>query len=136
MGEAQHSRQVVEALTTLDGCYDNLKIVVENYGLVYDIPTRKISAHIERLDGSRPQYLYQILLAVARLKQPSKAMVIKTMRAGIRSAINAIDHLYQHGYLVKVPKPRIIKPFGKYKIDTGYELSEKGKRALYNILFG
>lgn len=88
------------------------------------------------LHRSRPKYLYQILLAVARLKEPSKAMVIRAMGSDTSSALQAIDHLHSVGYLRSVDKPRLIKPFGKYKIDKGYELTDKGCEALCTIILG
>lgn len=135
MGKAQEVQEELMAVTTAEEANNSVKGLLDNYGRVYDVKGSKISLYIPLLPGSRPRYLYQIMLAVARLKQPSKSNVVSSMRAGRTSALNAIDHLYQHGYLRKVPKPRIIKPFGKYKIDTGYELTEKGMRTLYNILF-
>lgn len=132
----KEQNQGVEAVTTLAGRYDSIKPMIVTYGRLYDISREVISAHMPVLYGARPKYLYQILLAVARLKQPSKAMVIHTLCADKGSALQAIDHLHSVGYLRSVDKPRLIKPFRKYKIDKGYELTDRGWQALCAIILG
>ena len=124
----------LEGVTTVPERYASMKTMIDNYGKLYDVPVRVISEYLPSLPGARTKYLYQILLAVARLKEPSKAKVIQTLCAGNRSALQAIDHLEQCGYIRAVDKPRLIKPFGKYKIDTGYVITSQGLQALQQII--
>lgn len=82
----------------------------------------------------KPRYLYKVLLAVIGLDRPTKFRVSKRMGISNDCCSKNIDYLFEAGYLLQVKRARLIIPFQKYKQDTGYKLSVKGKAAIYAII--
>jgi hypothetical protein len=97
-------------------------------------PIPLIKRYIEVSTGYKPRYLYRMLLAVKSLNRPTKQMIFDFMLISRTSGIKTVDYLFVMGYLEKTNRKRLIRTFGKYKVDTAYKLSLKGHYVLYSIL--
>jgi|ERR1700761_4279548 len=71
-----------------------------------------------------------ILVCLNELKIGSKSNVVVSTKRDPEFIGKAVDCLYEAGYLVKVGRARLIKPFKRHKIDTHYSLSEKGMKTV------
>jgi hypothetical protein len=93
-----------------------------------------IKSYIEAPSYLKVRYLYKILLCIASLDRPSKARITDRMGISDKGVAKNVDYLYTYGYITKVKRSRLIIPFQKYKFDTGYKLSVKGRSAIYGII--
>lgn len=126
--------QFVEEVTTPTPQDELIKRAITDYFLITNITTSKIRGCMPIPKGYRVRYAFKVLIAIQGLKRPSKTNLVNYMSAGTTSLIKMVDWLYAEGYIKDVPKPRLIKPFQKYKVDKGYILTDKGKQCLYKII--
>ena len=114
-----------------------LNAIVLHHVNILTLPIAKIKPYMPLSKGYRVKYLLSILMSVKGLKRAvTKAILINDLSYHGPSLIKSVDYLFKVGYLAKRGKPRLIVPFQKYKIDTGYVITEKGNEVLRKILLG
>lgn len=105
-----------------------------SYSKVYFIPKPIISLYIPFKPGLRVRTTFNILVIVKLLKMPTRAGILHFGNLGQESTGMAIRYLVDLGLIRKCGKPRLIKPFQKIKVDTGYTITVKGENVIRRIL--
>lgn len=134
MGQAAKQGGGIGEVTPLTRREREILTLINSYARVLSINTAIIKPCMDISLGYRYKYLFQLMLTVNGLINPSKSNIIEAVGYCRGSCIRSIDYLHSIGYLRQVPKPRLIKPFQKYKVDNGYQLTDKGREVLYKII--
>jgi hypothetical protein len=71
-----------------------------------------------------------ILGGLYGLKNGTKSDIVRYTGKNSDTINKNVDILFNHGYVVKVPRLRLLKPMNKHTVDTAYQLSEKGEKFL------
>lgn len=108
--------------------------VLNSHAIIEYAKISLLKKYIECERGYRVKYLYKILLCIKALDRPTKTGVCDRIGLSPHYGIKSVDYLFTKGYITKVKRARLIIPFQKYKQDTGYKLSVKGKAAIYAII--
>lgn len=135
MGQAQRVEYTeIEGITTPIDPDAKLNAIIHRHVSLLIIPIGKIKPYMPSSKGFRVKYLFSVLLSIAGLIRPTKSTLIYDLSYHTGSLIKAVDYLELHGMIKGVKKSRLIIPFGKYKIDKGYVITEKGKNVLRKVL--
>ena len=122
------------AVTTNNSIDKSIDTVILDYLTVCSLTTKQIERFVPRIDGIRTKYTFHLLLVLYRLKRANKTNVVRLYNSGDRSVSFGIDQLHHMGYLKMVDTPRLIIPFGAYKIDKAYIVTAKGKKLINDVI--
>ncbi|WP_295655754.1 hypothetical protein [uncultured Mucilaginibacter sp.] len=93
-----------------------------------------IEPYIPRRTGLRNTFAFQYLLNInvnPRLTKTAYANMFNTCR---HSTCHVIDYLKELGLVYELGKPRLIKPFQRFKVDTAYNITTKGSKVITGVL--
>jgi len=121
-------------VTTYNSIDLAMKVTLDCYFEAHIVNNVILSRYIERSPVIGVRSCYKTMLALRALNKPTKRQV--RVSIGINDLVlnKAVEHLLQIGYILPVERPRLIKPFGKYKVEKAYIISPKGEQALVNIV--
>lgn len=93
-----------------------------------------INLHIPQKAGIRNTFTFQCLLNINLAPQLTKTAYANSFNKCKQSTYLAIDYLKELGLVSELGKPRLIKPFQRFKIDTVYAITPKGSKIITEIL--
>lgn len=125
-----------EYVTTITTYCNDIQTLLTAYSRVAFIPAAVITKHIPYNERLRVKTSFNILVIVKLLGSPSRAAILQHGMLGIGSTQYALAYLVRLGFIRTCGKPRLIKPFQRYKIDTGYVITPLGEKTIIAILSG
>jgi hypothetical protein len=93
-----------------------------------------LNPYIPRRPGLRNTFVFTCLLNIYVSPRLTKTAYAKSFNNCQQATCHAIDYLKELGLVREFLKPRLIKPFLRYKIDVGYELTAKGTKVIKEVL--
>ncbi len=93
-----------------------------------------INPYIPRKQGLRNAFAFKCLLNINVTPRLTKTAYARSFNTCRQSTCHTIDYLKELGLVYELGKPRLIKPFQRFKVDTAYNITTKGLQVIRDVL--
>lgn len=99
---------------------------------LFEFDKMRVREYIPEDGRVKSMTCFKLLLLVVKYPGSSSTALLKY--SNNRTAFLATDRLLSFDLIRVIGKPRLIKPFQRFKVDKGYVITDKGKQVLVKIL--